>query len=209
MAMLPRSSNRRDQLIAEATALFASRGFRGTSIREVARACSISEAAVYRHFKGKADMYEAVIRRKAEAHDIESHLAALTGQLHIEDVLRGMAEHILSFLDTDPELLGLMFTNSRDHSPCSAMLFKKVRMPYINFLAQEIEKRKATGEVRDVDPMITARCFVGMVMDCALSVDSWNRVIEFDFHAADVVANNVPIFARGLVEHQPEEKPKR
>lgn len=205
MVTIPRSPNRKDQLLREATRLFASQGFRGTSVRGIATACGISEAAVYRHFDGKADLYEAVIRRKSKAHDIKGYLQDLTDLPDIHGVLKGMAEHILSFLDTDPELLALMFGNSRDHGPCAALLFKEVRMPYIAFLAHELKKRMAEGEVRSVDPFITARCFVGMVMDCALSVDSWNRVTQFDFHASDVIANNVPIFARGLVNTDGEE----
>jgi hypothetical protein len=73
-----------------------------------------------------------------------------------------------------------------------------VRLPYIEFLTHEIETRVASGELWPVDAFITSRCFVGMVMDCALSASVWNRVAGYDFDAKMVVDNNVPIFARGL-----------
>jgi AcrR family transcriptional regulator len=200
MAQTRKSSPRREQVLGEATRLFAHNGFQGTSVRCIASACGISEAAIYRHFEGKADLYEAAIHRKSEAHDIAGHLKQITRPETIDDVLGGIAEHILSYLDSDPELLGLMFNNSCENGPVAAVLFKEVRLPYIEYLAGELKQRIATGEVRKVDPFITARCFVGMVMDCALSVDVWRKVIEFDFHASDVIANNVPIFARGLLK---------
>ena len=199
MASTPKSHNRRNQLLCEATRLFAANGYEGTSIRGIASACGISEAAIYRHFDGKVNLYESAIRRKASEHDIRGYLDGLSARDSIEDVLRGVAEHILSFLDVDPELLGLMFNNSCDNGPVAAVLFKEVRLPYIEYVARELQRRMDNGEVRKVDPFITARCFVGMVMDCALSVEVWNKVMDFDFHASDVIANNVPIFARGLL----------
>jgi len=194
-----RLANRRDQILSEATGLFAEKGYNGTSLRGIAAACGITEAAIYRHFDNKNALYEWVIRSKAGQHDVETFLADGTESRTIEEVLTRMAANILSYLETDPELLGLMFNNSVETGPVAAVLFREVRLPYINFLAREIKRRIESGEVREVDPFITARCFVGMVMDCALSVNVWNKVSKFDFNASDVIANNVPIFARGML----------
>jgi AcrR family transcriptional regulator len=199
MVRAPRPANRRQQLLEEATRLFSRNGFDGTSIRAIAGACDISEAALYRHFTGKVALYEAVIQRKADEHDIPLYLSGVARQGDIEAVLTRVAEHVLAFLTKDPELLGLMFNNSVENGPIAAVLFKEVRLPYIEFIARELQERMATGEVRKVDPFITGRCFVGMVMDCALSVGVWNKVIDFKFNANDVICNNVPIFARGLM----------
>jgi AcrR family transcriptional regulator len=195
-----RPKNRREQILAAATRLFAEHGYRGASIRTIAAAAGITEAAIYRHFEGKVDLYEAVIRNKAQQHDIEGYLAEKHGEGDIEAVLTVIAEHMLGFLEKDPELLGLMFNNSVESGPVSAVLFHEIRLPYINYLARELEQRVSSGEVRDIDPYITSRCFVGMVMDCALSVGVWNKLTDFDFRANDVICNNVPIFARGLAE---------
>jgi AcrR family transcriptional regulator len=192
------SNDRRQQILREATHLFAERGFRGTSIRRIASACGVTEAALYRHFKSKFRLYQSAIRWKANQHDIAGFLAREGSQGSLEDVLTRVAHHILAFLETDPELLKLMLNNSVETGPGAAVLFHEVRHPYIQFLSQQLEARMATGEVRDVDPTITSRCFVGMVMDCALSVGVWAQVNPHDFVANDVVCNNVPIFARGL-----------
>ncbi|MBU8871681.1 MAG: hypothetical protein KOO60_12515, partial [Gemmatimonadales bacterium] len=115
-----------------------------------------------------------------------------------EDVLRGISEHILNLVDSDPELIRLMFNNSLESGDLAAILFKEVRLPYIEFLAEELKHRITSNEVRPVDPFITSRCFVGMVMDCALNVSVWTKIQETKFVAHKVVCNNVPIFARGL-----------
>jgi AcrR family transcriptional regulator len=193
-----RHPNRRQEILSRACALFARHGYQGTSLRSIGRASGITEAAVYRHFRNKQDLYEAVIRWKAEQYDVAALLEEGGNGGDVEALLTRVARSILSYLDTDPELLDLMFGNCVESGPSAAVLFKEIRLPYINFIAGELERRMEAGEVRRVDPYITARCFVGMVMDCALSVGAWNKVTKFDFRAGDVIANNVPIFARGL-----------
>ena len=190
--------DRRTQILEEATCLFADHGYDGTSIRVIARACGITEAAIYRHFDGKTNLYEQVIRVKAAQHDIATHLAGHAGQGGIEDVLRTVAEHVLDLARTDPELMRLMFNSSLEQGNVADVLFTEIRLPYIRFVADELGARIAGGEIRAVDPMITARCFVGMVMDCALNIGVWEKLTDVPFRAGDVVCNNVPIFARGL-----------
>ncbi len=188
---------RRDQILTEATQLFSRKGYEGTSIRRIATACGISEAAIYRHYDNKVQLYQSVIEFKAAEHDISGYLQAHR-EGDIEAVLTTIAEHILSYIESDPQLLRLMFNNSLEVGPGAAVLFKEFRLPYIKFLAGELEARMSAGEIREVDPYITGRCFVGMVVDCALSAGVWPKITEFKFNAGDVVCNNVPIFARGL-----------
>jgi AcrR family transcriptional regulator len=199
MNAISRPQNRKEQILVEATRLFARHGYKATSIRGIAEACGISEAALYRHFTGKDDIYAGVIEYKAGQHDIAGFLHRAERTETVYGLLERMAGHMLSFLDTDPELIGLMFNNSVESGPAAAILFKKIRLPYIEYLAGELQRRMKVGEVREVDPYITSRCFVGMVMDCALTVGVWNKITHFDFHARKVIRNNVPIFARGLL----------
>lgn len=195
----PRPANRRQQILEAATVLFAGQGYQTTSIRQIADACDITEAAIYRHFDGKEQLYTSVIAAKAEQHDIEDVLATKAGQGSIEDALQAVAEHILGLAETDPGLIRLMFRNTVQTGPVTTVLFERIRMPYIAFLSRELRERKATGEIREVDDFITARCFVGMVMDCALNAGMWSQVKEPEYAAKNVICNNVPIFARGLL----------
>ena len=199
-----RPFNRRDQILDEATLLFSHRGYQATSIRMIADACEITEAAIYRHFKSKDDLYVSVIGKKAEQHDIRGTLQQKAHQGTIEDALGLVARHILSLAETDPELMTLMFRNSFQPGPVTTLLFREIRLPYIQFLRDEMTYRMTTGEIRDIDPLISARCFVGMVMDCALNNGVWNKISDTEFMAENVVCNNVPIFARGLTTDKPD-----
>jgi AcrR family transcriptional regulator len=59
---LPRAE-RREQIVAAATQVFARAGFAATGLDEVAAAAGISRAILYRHFESKTDLYRAVLDR--------------------------------------------------------------------------------------------------------------------------------------------------
>ncbi|MBK6898853.1 MAG: TetR/AcrR family transcriptional regulator [bacterium] len=198
MATETRPANRRGEILDHASRLFSAHGYDGTAIRLIARASGVTEAAIYRHFDGKAQLYDEVIRAKVREHDIAGDLAGHRGRGGIEDVLRAVANHVLSLAQRDPELVRLMSNSSLENDQGRATIFREVRSPYIDFLVEEITRRMAAGEVRRIDPVITSRCFVGMVMDCALNAAMWSRLAGAEVDAQTVVCNNVPIFARGL-----------
>ncbi len=190
--------SRRECLIMNASSLFAESGYEGTTIRRIARLCGITEAAIYKHFESKEALYEAVIQSKSRRHEITEYLAGKQGQGGIEDVLRVIAEHILATTHEDPELMRMLLYSSLEGFRGAELLFKEFRMPYIAFLREELRDRMESDELRRVNPFITSRCFVGMVMDCAVNVELWNHLDSTSFSTEEVVANNVPVFARGL-----------
>jgi len=199
MAGTTRPADRRQQILRESTILFTANGYDGTSIRVIAKSCGITEAAIYRHFDNKENLYEEVIGDKARQHDITGKLAPETGQGSIEDILTVIAEHILAMAERDPQLMQLMFRNSFQSGPVARRLFQDIRLPYIEFLARELDDRQESGEVCKIDSFTSSRCFVGMVMDCALNTGVWTSLTNEEFVAANVICNNVPIFARGLM----------
>jgi AcrR family transcriptional regulator len=53
--------DRRQAIVDASRPLFARNGFRGTSVREIARAAEVSEALLYKHFVSKEELYEEVM----------------------------------------------------------------------------------------------------------------------------------------------------
>jgi AcrR family transcriptional regulator len=194
--------SRRDCLIMNASTLFAESGYEGTTIRRIARLCGITEAAIYKHFESKEALYEAVIQNKSRRQEISEYLAGRQGQGDIEDVLRAIAEHILTTTHEDPELMRMLLYSSLEGFRGAELLFKEFRVPYISFLREELRDRMESGELRQVNPFITSRCFVGMVMDCAVNVELWNHLDSTSFSTEEVVSNNVPVFAQGLLKRE-------
>ena len=68
----------RDQLVTEATRLFAERGFEATSVEAVLDAAGVSRGSLYHHFKSKDALFEAVLDA-AEVRIGEATLLAALG----------------------------------------------------------------------------------------------------------------------------------
>jgi AcrR family transcriptional regulator len=66
----------RAALLEEATALFATRGYAGTSLEDVATASQVTRGAVYHHFASKQALFEAVLDAQEEHATAETMAAA-------------------------------------------------------------------------------------------------------------------------------------
>jgi AcrR family transcriptional regulator len=58
------AAERREQLIEVARAVFAERGFDGSSVEEIAARADVSKPVVYEHFGGKEGLYAVVVDRE-------------------------------------------------------------------------------------------------------------------------------------------------
>lgn len=86
------SPQTRERILDVAEALFAARGFAGTSMREIAGAADLTAASLYNHFEGKEALYAAVLERgirplvllmqgRAAQEDDDDNAAALVGEV--------------------------------------------------------------------------------------------------------------------------------
>lgn len=98
-----RTEATRDALIEAARALFAERGYAEVGTEEIVRAAGVTRGALYHHFGGKRDLFEAVYER------VESELAQriAAGALDSEapsplEAMRAGAEMFLQAA-TEPE----------------------------------------------------------------------------------------------------------
>jgi len=61
---------KKKDLIKSALDLFAAKGYDGVSVRDIAKTAGVSEAALYKHFKGKEDLalyiFNAIIKNYSE-----------------------------------------------------------------------------------------------------------------------------------------------
>lgn len=58
-------TNRRDDIVEAAAQLFMRQGYAATSVREIAEAVGVTEAALYYHFKDKRALLQAVVECNA------------------------------------------------------------------------------------------------------------------------------------------------
>jgi len=80
----------RQKLIDVAGRIFADRGFRSTTIRQICIAARANIAAVNYHFGDKLGLYTEVVQQSARAAELEAINSALNLQAPPEDILRAV-----------------------------------------------------------------------------------------------------------------------
>ena len=85
----------RAALLGEATRLFATRGYAGTSLEDVAAASRVTRGAVYHHFDGKQALFEAVLDAQ-EARAIAEITAAATSSSEVPAYPRSANKRVAS-----------------------------------------------------------------------------------------------------------------
>jgi AcrR family transcriptional regulator len=89
----------RAHLIAVARRLFAKKGFSGTSTEDVVKAAKVTRGALYHHFDGKEQLFEACFEQLESELAAEVSAIALKGKTPIEQLRRGVSAFLDRCLD--------------------------------------------------------------------------------------------------------------
>jgi AcrR family transcriptional regulator len=155
---------KRPAIVAAATSLFARKGIDATSMRDVADAAGVREAAIYRHFRGKDEMAQQIFaswygwytRQLREVAEEEAPLRKkLRALVHVEfEAARTHPQEFLYFCENEARFLpGLR----RDIPRARQELMRMLR------------KGQAAGDVRSGDPGLLADMLSGALCGAAIS----------------------------------------
>jgi AcrR family transcriptional regulator len=190
--------DRKEQILAEAGRLFSKKGYDAVTVKEIAAACSITEPAIYRHFESKDALYDAVLDSLRQRLDYQDLFAELMTETDVEKLLRSLAAHVIGFFSEHADLYRhLLYSALRGHARAKAT-YAVLRGTYSSFLKAQLDRLLHAGLIVKKNNEITARCFLGMVFDCVLGITLWKGMQGKTYRPADVIANNVPLYARGL-----------
>ena len=64
--MSSREMKTKDRIVREALVLFSVKGYRGTSIKEIADAVGIRDSSLYKHFRSKREIFDTIVKNMQE-----------------------------------------------------------------------------------------------------------------------------------------------
>ncbi|HWQ56765.1 MAG TPA: TetR/AcrR family transcriptional regulator [Bryobacteraceae bacterium] len=157
---------RRAAILASALQLFAEKGFRGTTTRELANALGVTEPVLYQHFANKNELYLAIVEAKV-AEGREDYAVLLK---HLEgdrdrEVFTHLASLILSRYEQDPEFIRLLLFSALERHELARQFFDTQVARFNDVVAGYIRRRMREGAFRNVSPQAAARSFIGMVQE--------------------------------------------
>ncbi len=193
-----RVSNRKAQILDLATHLFSQNGYDRVTIKQLADGCGITEPAIYRHFDSKEAIFNTVLETLKSKVDVTEPFERLSKEDDIESLLLGIAGLIIEFYSHNVDLYRLLLYSALKGYERGKRNFELLRGTYVSFLKNQLDRLYAAGSIVERNNEITARCFVGMVFDCAMGAAVWKSIEGETYSPNEIAVVNIATIARGL-----------
>ena len=174
--------DRRTQILDTAISLFSAHGFSGTTTRKIAEAAGVSEAMVFRHFSTKDELYGAILNEKACEQgslrfpwDSNEPLQEAIGSKDDFSVFYHIALHALNKQQADVGFMRLMFFSALEEHELAERFFNEFVSKVYDFIGEYIKQRQEDGAMREVNPRVVVRAFLGMVIHHSLNNILWDK----------------------------------
>ena len=192
-----KSGDRRAAIVDAAIHLFAEKGFRGATTRELAAASGVTEPILYQHFETKNDLYSAIIEAKSQQGQQQgAELLALQESGDDRAFFRFLGNLLLERYEDDPDFMRLLLFSALERHEFAERFFERQVQGFFTLVAGYIQRRIDAGAFRPMDSQAAARGFTGM-----LSYHGLVRLLFGDrvaWSRAQVVEEMVESFLHGV-----------
>jgi len=197
---------RREQILQAAVDLFSQHGFKGTTTKEIARVSGVSEAMVFRHFESKDVLYKAILENKGCQEGVHRFPWDEDPDLQkaIEDkddfgVFYHIALDALNKHETDVGFMRLLLYAALEEHELAEMFFNDFISNVYKFIGGYVESRQADGALREIEPRVAVRSFLGMFIHHSLNNILWDKKrMIIDISNEDAARNFAQILLNGI-----------
>ena len=188
----PDNSSKREIILAEAAVLFWEKGYKASSMRDLAARVGVEAASLYNHITSKADLLNILVDRVATRFNNymeQIQTENISTVCKIEKLLRfhvkQWVEHYHEVFITDREWRNLeepFLTKAREG-----------RRAYRKNLAAMLEKGIDENEVKPIDANTTVMIFLTAIS----AVDQWHRIVH-KVSSQELEDNMITVLTGGL-----------
>jgi len=177
--------------LAAAREVFLEHGIRATTL-DVAERASVSEGSIFHYFKTKDALFREAMRLDAEdlAVLFAEAVQALEG-LELREALEKLSTRLLEIGRHALPIMMMTWSNPgcmMETPPAKKTAYRSLILRLIGFF----EARKHAGQLRDVDPEVLARTFMGAIHHYTM--------VRLMVQDAEGVVIPEGMFVRGLVD---------
>lgn len=192
--------DRRQEILLAAMQLFAKKGFRGTTTRDLATQAEVNEAIIFRHFATKEALYNAILEFKAGQvravrHEVIEQLAAGSDD---RTFFETVGRTFLATHEADSTFMRLLLFSALEGHELSDMFMAS--MLEKNPFAAYIERRIEEGAFRPMNAELAARGFFGMFATYVLWQEIFGLKKTQPHDREEVITTFVSIFLSGMIK---------
>ena len=175
---------RREQIVEAALQVLGSRGIQQLNVAEIAQRVGLVPSAIYRHFKGKDEILDAVVELIGQRlpANVDAVRREFRGSLdRLEHLLQ---RHVRLILNNQAIPRIMMSDEMAAGDPeRKSRIYHTIRA-YLESVGQIVREGQEAGEIRaDTDPETIAMLFVGIVQPGALLWHLGNGQFDIQHHA--------------------------
>jgi AcrR family transcriptional regulator len=181
------------RIMSAARELFAERGSRGTTTREVAERAGVNEATLFRHFGTKQQLLDAMREHYVEATSMRPMFEALSGPLELQ--LRTIGINWLTRIRQNQDLIRISLAEELN-DPSGSSTTWRGPVENMRLLEAYMGRHVADGRLRG-DPGLLASAFATLMFGYVMGHSKLWKMRNIDDSAyVDIV---IALFLRGAL----------
>lgn len=197
----PPTEERRSQILEAALKVFAEKGFKRATNKDIADAAGVSPGLLYFYFDNKEDLFFAILENRVAPGSFPLPLEQMRA-FPPEQVLTMIAQYGLIRLDNQDTMnIFKIFIGEAVYSEPIRALANINISRLIATLASYLESQMEQGHLRRADPMLCAQTFLAGLMASLVRRQFLADPQMLSYSVDEIVNTVVSIFLRGM---QPE-----
>lgn len=195
--LISRGELSKNAILQSAYDLFASQGYHGTSMRQIAEKSEIALGGLYNHYDSKEQIFKAVLVEFHPLFEVLPALSTAQGET-IEQLVKNALQRMLAALEERPNFMNLMFIEIVEFKSAHVSELFSEFLPSLLELIEHF-RQLDRERLRDIPPIMLLRTFMGMFFGYYLSevILAPNAPAEFCENAPDYF---VEIFLHGTLK---------
>lgn len=158
------SNPKRQAILDAATHAFITCGYSGVSMEAIAEAAPVSKPTLYNHFKGKQELFVAVLECQCAA--LLSTLSSV--QTEADDPVAGLSAIARAFVDlvyadAALQLYRLIIAEQQNFPELSGLIYRSGPEPVLRLMSSYLAKLHERGIVNITDLATSSRLFLDML----------------------------------------------
>ena len=193
--------HRRAELLQVGLRLFSRQGYHATSIRKIAHAAGVTEGLIYHYFSSKEDLLKKIVENSMKSGTVLE--PEPPSNLPIREALFQIGQNFLERLQKNKDIFRLMIAESHLFERTGDLFFPKMIYELgMKRMGAFLKKRMMEGELRTVDPILTARQFTGSLVAFFIFQEMLVGKQVVEVSPKDFLEVSIDVFLQGIISQR-------
>lgn len=185
-----------EKIIVAAAKKFSTKGFLGTTTKEIANDAGVNEVTIFRLFKSKNNLFETIINRYSGLPSMIKMMEnKFTGNL--EEDLLNLSKTFHTIFMKRANIVQMMLCEA-SHIAAFRNIMAKIPEQLITTLANVFEKHITNGDIKPLDPYLLGQTFLGFYFYLGTTKDILKNSVVHTMPEDEIIRQFVQIFLTGI-----------